>query len=113
MWTTAAAIGLRAWAKSATGSLPRKKEPEKRLGGRGRSNTMRPTTITSYLNSLSQEPVDPGFARVASALILSHARKALAEKQAITLPGLGTLRPRLGAPRKGRNPKTGEPVEIP
>ncbi|MDK2124466.1 HU family DNA-binding protein [Parachitinimonas caeni] len=41
------------------------------------------------------------------------ATKRLAARQDVSLPGLGKLRASLRAARPGRNPKTGEAIQIP
>ena len=42
-----------------------------------------------------------------------EARSALARGEKVFLPGIGKLCPKQRAARKGRNPRTGEPVTIP
>lgn len=43
----------------------------------------------------------------------SEARDALARGEEVLLPGIGKLRPRQRAARKGRNPHTGKELTIP
>ncbi len=46
-------------------------------------------------------------------LILEEIGDALARGERVTLVGFGTFQVVKRKPRKGRNPKTGEPIEIP
>lgn len=52
--------------------------------------------------------------QAASALdaILESISRALAENDKVTLPGFGTFEARERAARSGRNPQTGEPIQI-
>ena len=45
--------------------------------------------------------------------LLEVVRDALARGDSVRLPGLGSLNVRMSAPRVGRNPRTGERIEIP
>ena len=45
--------------------------------------------------------------------LLEVVRDALADGDSVRLPGLGSLTVRLSAPRVGRNPRTGERIDIP
>ncbi len=46
-------------------------------------------------------------------IILEEISDALARGEKVTLVGFGTFRVVEKKPRKGRNPRTGEPIEIP
>jgi nucleoid DNA-binding protein len=61
----------------------------------------------------AQKPGSPQRIGPAEKAFLEVVRDALAEGDSVRLPGLGSLNVRLSAPRVGRNPRTGERIEIP
>ena len=57
--------------------------------------------------------VTPLAAQTAIDLLLSDIAEALARGEKVTIRGFGTFSRTQRAPRVGRNPKTGEPIDIP
>lgn len=53
------------------------------------------------------------FADAIVTVVLDEISRALADGKEIRLTGFGTLKVRESAARTSRNPKTGEPVEVP
>lgn len=64
-----------------------------------------PTQETMKATRLHTEAVIEAFSNVTAAELLGGGE--------ITLPGLGKLKAKIQASRKGHNPKTGEVIEIP
>lgn len=54
-----------------------------------------------------------GIAEQVIESLMRHVRQATADGTAVTLKGFGTFKPKHQAARIGRNPRTGEAVEIP
>lgn len=52
-------------------------------------------------------------AAIALDIVLGSIGDALVNKEEVTLKGFGTFKPTTSAPRKGRNPSTGEALDIP
>ena len=55
-------------------------------------------------------PADAGAALNGA---LDAVRDALARGETVRIPGFGTFQARTRLPRTGRNPRTGEPVDLP
>ena len=56
---------------------------------------------------------DDGFAGAASTVVFGALAQALGRGDAVPLPGVGVIAPRVGAPRKGFNIHTKSAVTIP
>ena len=61
----------------------------------------------------SREPSPPFHASSAVKTLYAVVRAALASGHEVRLPGVGVLKVTVAAARKGRNPQTGEAIEIP
>ncbi len=64
--------------------------------------------IASKQTQLSVKDVE-----LAVKTVIEHMSQALAEGQRIEIRGFGSFSLHYRAPRTGRNPKTGEPVQLP
>lgn len=63
--------------------------------------------------SLKQAHLMQKDVELAVKLVLDHISQALARQERVEIRGFGSFSLNARAPRVGRNPKTGEPVEIP
>lgn len=57
--------------------------------------------------------MNPGGANRSVKALLDALQDALRRGETVRLPGFGTFQARDRAPRTGRNPRTGEPVDVP
>lgn len=64
-------------------------------------------------NVAEQTGLSAQQASAAVATTLDEIARGVAEGQTVSLAGFGTFEPRKRAARKGRNPQTGEPLDIP
>lgn len=66
------------------------------------------------VNAVAKEAdVTKKVARAAVNLIVNHITDTLGKGERLTIPGFGTFSVRRRAARTGRNPRTGEKIEIP
>lgn len=69
------------------------------------------------INEIAQQPDNTGVSKATIKWVLDAqakaAQDALASGDEVTLTGLGKLTAKAKAARTGRNPKTGEEIEIP
>jgi DNA-binding protein HU-beta len=64
------------------------------------------------LEALTKEGLSPKEANAAVGTVLTTITKELKKTQKFTLTGFGTFAVSKRGARKGRNPKTGEPIKI-
>lgn len=70
-------------------------------------------TKIELINTLATEGLTKQQAAAALDGLASLATLALQEGEAFKLPGIGTLEPLETGPRTGRNPRTGESIDLP
>ena len=71
---------------------------------------MRKSDIAAYV--AEQDSLSKAEAERAVNALLEAIRDALASGETVSLPGFGTFSTRSRAARQGRNPATGEPIDI-
>src|SRR5690625_1588575 len=76
-----------------------------------KDDLMRNSELVEYI-AVRADPSNEKANQVLSA-ILDEVTKALARKESVSRVGFGTLEVRHRAARKGKNPQTGEPLDIP
>lgn len=76
---------------------------------------MNPTiNLTDLADSLAEETgIGKGLAKVAVQNLFRGITKTISENGTVSIYGFGTFKLRERKGRKGRNPKSGDPVEVP
>ena len=83
------------------------------MRGFGKTELARRVVAADQTNLTPTGLVHTKYAVAAIEVVLAEIERAVSEGTAVTLKGFGTFKPKHQKARVGRNPRTGEAVEIP